>query len=115
MRLAPLAIAAVAGVLAGCGQPVPPQNASYVGRWEAANMHLYISADGRIEYERKDGTYKTSIKAPITEFMGDNFKAGIPYFETTFVVSTQPHLTPAGLKMVVDGVELTRVDGAGQI
>ena len=115
MRLALPAIAAGA-LLAGCGQPVPPEHASYVGVWQAPNMRLAISADGQIDYKRKDGATSTSIKAPITKFIGDNFRAGIPYFETTFVVSAQPHPTPAGWKMVVDGVELTRVEpGAGNI
>ena len=105
----------LASVLAGCEKPVPPDKAPYVGRWEATNMYIDISAGGRLDYKRKDGNYSSKISAPIGEFQGNNFTAGIPFFETTFVVSTPPHETPAGWKMVVDGVELTRINPKGNI
>lgn len=109
-----LTLILLASTLTGCEKPVPASKASYVGLWEAKNMYVDISVGGRLDYQRKDGSYTSKISAPIGEFHGNDFTAGIPFFETTFVVSTPPHQTPAGWKMVVDGIELTRVSANGE-
>lgn len=109
--LAPL----LAAFLVACGQPVPVDKTSYVGEWRAKDRILIIKPDGRVEYERKstDGKGNVSIKAPIQEFDGNNFKVGIGIFTTTFVVSRPPFHDGAVWKMVVDGVELTKGTGQG--
>lgn len=98
-------------LLAACGEPVPLARASYIGDWQAENMRLVITADGRVMYERREGGASKSIKAPIRSFDGDNFSVGIGPFSTTFVVTQPPHQSNGAWKMTVDGVELTRRGG----
>jgi hypothetical protein len=104
-----IAIALVA-LLAGCGEPVPADKAAYVGEWNAKNMRLVITQDGRVEYKRSDGASSNSINAPIQRFEGNNFVVGVGMFNTTFVVSKPPHQEGNVWKMVVDGVELVKGD-----
>ena len=72
-------------------------------------MTLLITPEGRVEYERRDGGNKVSVKAPIQRFEGDDFVVGVGPFNTRFVVSRAPHLVEGQYRMVVDGIELTRV------
>ncbi len=99
--------------LAACGTPVPPAKMSYVGEWAGKDMRLAITADGRVEYERKKGNGSSKISAPIKEWKGDDFLVGLGPVVTTFKVSKPPHDDGGKWKMVVDGVELTRIGGAG--
>ena len=108
-------IAAIAALLSGCGQPVPPEKAAYVGEWRAGMMVLAITQDGTVHYKREKGGGSTSIDAPLRGFDGDNFSVGVGLLGTTFVVSKPPYLDGYTWKMVVDGVELTRTEqGSGQ-
>jgi hypothetical protein len=96
-------------LLAGCGKPVPPEKAAYVGEWQSASMALVITQDGKVAYKRVKGSSTTSVNGPIQKFEGNNFVVGIPYLTTTFEVSKPPFQQQDGRwKMVVDGVELTR-------
>ena len=106
-RFAALAAALLA---AACGQPVPADKAAYVGRWvsEAPPMTLLILQEGRVEYERKEGSSSTSIQAPIQGFLGNDFEVGLGFMNTRFVVSEPPHQEDGVWKMTVDGVVLTR-------
>jgi hypothetical protein len=101
--------------LAACSTPVPTDKSAYVGQWTAKDRSLLITQDGRVEYERKgaEGKGNVSIKAPIQEFDGNDFKVGIGIFTTRFVVSRPPFHDGAVWKMVVDGVELTKGTGEG--
>ena len=36
--------------LAGCGKPVPPEKAAYVGEWQEKTMYLLITQDGSVKY-----------------------------------------------------------------
>ena len=94
--------------LAACAKPVPPEKASYVGEWSGTAMALLITQDGSVAYRRLQGGVKKSIDAPLKEFRGDDFVAGVGPISTTFVVSVPPHLDGDAWKMTVDGVELTR-------
>ena len=85
--------------LYGCGQPVPADKADYVGEWNASDMYLAITPSGA----------STSVSGPIQEFKGDDFSVGFLLLSTTFVVSRTPYREGDTWKMVVDGVELTRV------
>jgi hypothetical protein len=96
-------------LLSACGQPVPADKAAYVGEWRAQGMTLTVMQDGRVLYKRIKGNATTSIDAPLRRFEGDNFVVGIPYISTTFEVSKPPYQEAGTWKMVVDGVELTRV------
>jgi hypothetical protein len=95
-------------LLVGCGKPVPPEKAAYVGQWEATVMALVITQQGRVVYRRLKGSGTTSVEGPLKEFQGDNFVVGIGPMSTTFVVSAKPHQDGGLWKMTVDGVELTR-------
>lgn len=106
-----LCAAALALLLAGCGQPIPPERTAYVGEWRAAAMRLHISQAGRVSYQRQDGASKTSIDAPLKAFVGHDFTVGIGPLTTTFVVSVPPHQKDGQWKMTVDGIELTRMPG----
>jgi hypothetical protein len=100
---------AAALILSACGQPVPEDKAAYVGDWRSQNMNLLLSQDGRVKYKRVSGGMTKSIDGPLRRFEGDNLVVGIPFLSTTFEVSKPPYQAAGGWKMVVDGVELTRV------
>jgi len=95
-------------LLAGCGKPVPPEKAAYVGEWKSASMALVITQEGRVAYKRVKGSSTTSVEGPIQKFEGDSFIVGIPYLTTKFDVSQPPFQHDGRWKMVVDGVELTK-------
>jgi hypothetical protein len=111
VKILRLLAAALALLLAACGQPVPPAKSAYVGAWKADRMALLITADGFVRYERQNGNGRTSINAPIQRFDGDNFVVGVGFLRTTFVVSRPPHREGSRWKMTVDGVELVRISG----
>ena len=94
--------------LAGCSEPIPPEKIAYAGEWRGGNVHLVITPQGSVQYERRNGGANVSVSAPIQRFEGDNFVVGVGPFNTTFVVSKPPHLVNGQYRMVVDGVELTR-------
>ena len=94
--------------LSGCGTPVPADKADYVGVWRSPEMHLSITQDGNIDYERHRGSAETSINGPLQQFQGDEFSVGFWFISTTFVVSKPPYQEGDRWKMVVDGVELTK-------
>jgi hypothetical protein len=115
-RLALAALALCALLLAACGEPLPQDKHEYAGEWRGAQMRLLITPDGRCEYERlRQGGASTSISAPIQRFEGDNFVVGVGPMSTTFVVTRPPHVSEGRWKMVVDGVELTRLSAPGEV
>ena len=103
-----LMLAAIAVLLAGCGKPVPPEKAAYVGEWQEKTMYLVISQDGSVRYKRVKGGVSSSVEGPLKGFHGDNFDVGIAMMSTTFVVSKAAVQDGKKWKMVVDGVELTK-------
>lgn len=92
----------------GKASGIPADKKDYVGNWTSDSMTLDISAKGNVDYERKKGNSNTSVSAPIQEFKGDDFEAGLFGFNTRFHVSKKPHKEGGVWKMTVDGVELTR-------
>ena len=103
--LAPVLLAIA---VAGCGKPVPPEKAAYVGEWQEKSMYLVITQDGSVNYKRLKGGGTTSVNGPIKAFTGNNFEVGVGPMSTTFVVSKPPYQEGGQWRMVVDGVELTR-------
>jgi len=100
--------------LSACGQPVPEDRAAYVGEWHAPAMDVQLTRDGIVRYKRvRHGTAvgeaTTTINAQLQRFEGDNFVVGLPFLSTTFEVSAPPHREAGTWRMVVDGVELTRI------
>ncbi len=95
-------------LLAACANPLPPEKSAYVGQWNAPGLSLLITQSGSVSYERKKGSTRTTINAPLKKFEGDNFVVGIGLWTTTFVVSKPPREEAGRWKMTVDGVELTR-------
>lgn len=96
-------------LLAGCAKPLPPDKFAYAGQWRSSTMSLLITESGSVSYRRMDGNASKSINGPLKAFEGNNFVVGIGPLETTFVVSMPPYEDGGTWKMVVDGVELTRV------
>lgn len=78
-------------------------------------MALTIAADGKIDYTRdyKEGTGSAKkhidLNIELKRFDGDNFDAGYGIFQSTFVVSRPPTAEGETMTMVVDGVELTKL------
>ena len=94
--------------LTACGKPVPPEKKDYVGEWQSPSMYLLITQDGSVRYKRLKGGGTVSVEAPLKEFQGDNFVAGVGPMTTVFVVNKRPYKDGDTWKMVVDDMELTR-------
>lgn len=91
--------------------PVPADKTAYIGNWQGKDMTLSMAADGKIAYKRVYSTTKNvNLSIDLLSFNGDNFDAGYGIFRSTFVVSKPPARVGQQVKMVVDGVELTKVD-----
>jgi hypothetical protein len=105
LRTAAIALAAL--VLA-CAKPIAPERMAYVGDWQADNMRLTITREGQVRYARVKGGGRTSVDAPLQEFIGDDFIVGVGPMKTRFVVSSPPRREGNVWKMTVDGVELVR-------
>ena len=94
--------------------PVPPAKSAYVGDWQGKAMRLHIAQDGKIEYKRDQPGKNVNLSIELVRFDGDNIEAGAntAWFKvsSTFVVSQPPHREGGKWKMVVDGVELTKVE-----
>ena len=75
-------------------------------------MALLILTDGTVAYKRLKGGGTTSVNGPLKEFQGDNFIVGFAFLTTTFNVTQAPHEIDGVWKMTVDGVSLTKVQGA---
>ena len=104
-----IAVLAATLTLAACGKPVPQDKGAYVGEWRAQTMGLLIRQDGSVAYKRIKAGVTTSVNGPLRKFEGDSFVVGIPFITTKFEVSTPPHQDAGKWKMVVDGVELIKV------
>lgn len=104
-----LALLLILLTLAACGNPVPVYKAIYVGEWQAPQMYLMITQEGRVIFKHyKDGGTVT-VKGPLRGFRGDDFIVGYGFATTTFTVTTPPYLSEdASWRMVIDGVELIR-------
>lgn len=90
--------------------PVPKEKLHYVGEWTGKQMRLQIEKDGKIQYERVREGKNVDLNIELKGFNVDNFDAGVSLIRSTFVVSKPPHRAGSGWKMVVDGVELTKVE-----
>lgn len=103
-----VAMLILAWALFGCGQPVPPDKAAYVGEWQDKTMYLLITQDGSVRYKRLKGGATVSVEGPLKKFTGSDFDVGIGPMTTTFIVSKPPYQDGDKWKMVVDEVELVR-------
>jgi hypothetical protein len=108
MKLIKLPLLLAFAVLAGCGKPVPPEKAAYVGEWQDKSMYLMITQDGSVSYKRLKNGSTTSIDGPLKEFRGNDFDVGVGAMATTFVVSKPPYQEDEVWKIVVDGQQLTK-------
>jgi len=98
--------------LAALADPVPAEKLAYVGDWQGKDMRIQMNKDGQIKYKRDRPGKKLDLSLDLQGFSGDNFDVGVPFVRSTFVVSKPPHKVGDKWMMTVDGVELTRVDGA---
>jgi hypothetical protein len=104
-RLAALVLVAL---LAACAKPIPPEHRDLVGTWEAPEMLLQVTADGRLAYRRKKAGGDVSIDAPIQQISPGKFTAGVGPLVSEFRIDQAPHLENGVWKMTVDGVALHR-------
>ncbi|AXQ23191.1 hypothetical protein BEN71_14400 [Acinetobacter wuhouensis] len=99
-------------LLVACGKPLPTDKHSYSGTWQSEDgrVNLIITPEGRVEYSNKQPNSSSSVSAPITEFKGNNFSAGIGPLATEFKVEQAPLQTAEGTwTMTVDGHVLNKV------
>ncbi|RYZ05466.1 MAG: sel1 repeat family protein [Myxococcales bacterium] len=100
--------------LAGaCSHPVPASGEQFVGLWTAADRYLAISADGRLEYQRKSGGNTVELGGVIRSIDSEEIRTGIWPISSTFKVDRAPHLDGDQWKMTIDGVELSRTEADG--
>lgn len=107
-----LTIGLLSSLLMACSKPLPADKQNYSGTWQSADgrVNLIITPEGRVEYSNKQPNSSSSVSAPITEFNGDSFSAGIGPLATEFKVSQAPKNTPDGTwTMTVDGRELNKI------
>lgn len=97
-------------LLLACAQPVPADQASFVGHWRGEGMLLVIGADGNAMYQRVRGSQRSSINGPAHGFSREGFRIGIGPLSAAFKVQQPPALRDGRWRMTVDGVELTRLD-----
>ena len=97
-------------VLAGCAVSVPYEKSRYVGEWSGEKAYLYVSQDGYVYYERRKGWLVNSVEGRLKGFKGDDIQVGFGPIASTIVVNTPPYLDLDGWKMVVDGMELWRIE-----
>lgn len=90
--------------------PVPEDKLHYVGEWKGKQMRLQIEKNGKIEYERNRDGKSVDLNIELKAFKGHSFDAGVSIVRSTFVVSKPPYRDGSDWKMVVDGVELTKVE-----
>ena len=95
---------------ASYADPVPKDKLHYVGEWAGKQMRLQIEKDGKIQYERARESKRVDLNIELKGFNGDSFDAGVSLIRSTFVVSKPPHRDGGAWKMVVDGVELTKIE-----
>jgi hypothetical protein len=96
--------------LCACGIAIPPEKSTYVGQWKAENMSLLITEHGYVQYQRSGKKGNVSIEGYLQNFDGNDFEVGLGPITTTFVVTQVPHQVNGTWKMVVDGVELSKID-----
>ena len=95
--------------ITACGKPVPVYKAVYIGEWQAPQVYLLITPEGRVVYKRSKDGRTVTVKGPLRSFKGDDFTIGYGFATTTFIVSIPPYLSEdATWRMVVDGVEVIR-------
>ena len=97
-------------VITACAKPLPADKADYAGYWAGGNVALQISQQGTINYKRVQGNTTKTLDVPLKEFVGNDFVAGIGPMTTTFKVNRAPYRDGEIWKMVVDGVELMKID-----
>lgn len=91
--------------------PVPAAKTAYIGTWQGKDMKLTIAADGKVAYKRVYSTKKyVDLTMDLGGLSGDDFYAGVGILNSTFVVSKPPSKVGDRMTMVVDGVELTRLE-----
>jgi hypothetical protein len=105
----------VALVVAGCASELPADKKDYVGLWKNNEVSLLITQSGRLEYENKGGSAKTSISAPIKAFTDQKITAGLLFFTTDFVINRPPREEHGIWSMVIDGRELFKTDTTGRM
>ena len=98
--------------------PIPDDKKDYIGKWRGSfpggTFLLSIDPDGKVNYERKEGSKSKSISGgTLTKFDGNDFEVKVLLVSTTFKVSSPPHKDGQLWKMTVDDVELSRRDTTG--
>lgn len=104
-------ISVLALLLVACAKSLPSDKMDYAGTWESKDrqMLLTITQEGRLQYQYDQPGKSRSLDAPIKEFNGADFSAGVGPMTTDFVVSQTPTQNEQGeWIMVVDGKTLIK-------
>ena len=99
-------------LLVACSKPIAADKQNYIGQWQSADgrINMEITAEGRLEYSNQQPGKSSSISAPISEFKGDSFSAGLGPLSSDFIVSQAPKQIADGTwSMTVDNHELNRI------
>lgn len=90
---------------------LPPDMSDYAGFWTSESMYLIIEPKGDATSLGRSSMGLHKVSAPIHSFDGKSFKAGLLGFNANFSINRPPERRDGQWVMVVNGVELSRVDG----
>ena len=89
---------------------VPLDKQGYLGRWHGPGTLLEIEFDGRVRYTQIHADRHRRVAGTIRVFDGDDFIVGWPWWGLRFHVSQPPVLSNGRWRIVVNDVELERLD-----
>ena len=81
----------------------------YIWNWQWEGIELVIGDGAYIHYKKEKDNMSTSISGPITEINDNEFKVGIWFINTAFVIDKKPYQDWNLWKMIVDWNELSRI------
>ncbi|NDK08424.1 hypothetical protein EOM39_04215 [Candidatus Gracilibacteria bacterium] len=99
------------------GDPVKfnEEQKKYIGNWQGNGIKLVIRDDSYINYQKQKESVSTSVSGPIVEMNENDFKVGIGFIKSKFVIDKKPYQDGNLWKMTVDGNELSRVTNSYEL
>lgn len=92
------------------GVPVPPENADFVGHWQAENMDLIVEKYGRVHYRHKQSGSEVTLDLPLQSITPQAITLGIAFWKTDIEIEVPPHAENGVWHMTAEHVDLTRKD-----
>lgn len=81
----------------------------YIWNWQWEGIELIIGDGAYIHYKKEKDNMSTSVSGPMTEINDNEFKVGIWFINTTFIIDKKPYQDWNLWKMIVDWNELSRI------